>query len=67
MIGNLGVLPSMRRKGIGRILMETSLAELHANGGDVAFNVRVDHDPAFALYHRMGCREVGIVREYRVS
>jgi ribosomal protein S18 acetylase RimI-like enzyme len=66
-VGNLGVLPSMRRKGIGRILMETILAELRARGWNVAFNVRIDNDPALALYERMGCREVGIVREYRVS
>ena len=66
-VGNLGVMPRMRRNGIGRILMETILDELCARRWDVAFNVRVDNHPALALYARMGCREVGIVREYRVS
>ncbi len=61
------MLPSARRMGIGRILMETILAELHAKGWDVAFNVLTNNRPALALYDQMGCREVGIVREYRVS
>ena len=66
-VGNLGVLPSERRNGIGRILMETILAELRARGWDVAFNVLVDNRAALALYAQMGCHEVGIVREFRVS
>ena len=52
---------------IGCILMETMLAELRAKGWEVACNVLVDNHPALALYARIGCREVGIVREYRVS
>jgi ribosomal-protein-alanine N-acetyltransferase len=66
-VGNLGVVPQLRRKGIGRILMESILADLQTKGWDIAFNVAVGNRPALALYERMGCREVGTVREYRVG
>jgi ribosomal protein S18 acetylase RimI-like enzyme len=66
-VGNLAVIPSMRRTGIARALMESILVELRGRGWEVAFNVRTDNHPALALYGQMGCRAVGIVGEYRVS
>jgi ribosomal protein S18 acetylase RimI-like enzyme len=66
-VGNLAVLPAMRRRGIARALMESIFADLQSRGWDLAFNVGIDNHPALALYQRTKCHEVGLVREYRVS
>jgi len=66
-VGNLAVLPAMRRNGIARALMESIVAELQSRGWDLAFNVRTDNHAALALYARMNCRASGMVREFRVK
>jgi ribosomal protein S18 acetylase RimI-like enzyme len=66
-IGNLAVHPDKRGRGIGRILLEDLVHDLHARGWQTAFNVRPENMPAIALYERMGCRTAGTIREFRVT
>jgi ribosomal protein S18 acetylase RimI-like enzyme len=66
-IGNLAVHPDRRGNGIGRILLEDLVHDLHERGWRAAFNVRSENAQAIALYERMGCRTAGTIREFRVT
>ncbi len=55
MIGNVGVLPEFRRRGIARQLVEASLALIREKGGEVALlDVIAENLPAYRLYQKMG-------------
>jgi ribosomal-protein-alanine N-acetyltransferase len=56
----VGVVPTARRGGIAVRLVAALLDEARARGADEVFlEVRVDNDPARALYLREGFLEVG--------
>jgi ribosomal protein S18 acetylase RimI-like enzyme len=55
MIGNVAVEPALRRQGIARKLTVAALAEIERRGGAVTvLDVRVDNEPAYALYRSLG-------------
>ena len=61
----IGVVPSMRRQGIARALLEESLTRARILGVRALFlEVGVRNHPARALYEGMGFREVGRRRRY---
>jgi GNAT superfamily N-acetyltransferase len=54
-ISNVAVLPAFRRKGIGRALVEASIAHARSRGGGrVLLQVRTDNDGAKRLYEELG-------------
>jgi ribosomal protein S18 acetylase RimI-like enzyme len=54
-IANVTILPSHRRRGLARKLVETTLSELRKREARVVFlDVIVGNDPAFKLYQTMG-------------
>lgn len=62
---NLCVLPTVRRKGYGKRLMETLLSYAKARGADIAFlEVRASNIPALNLYRQLGFNEMGIRKNY---
>ena len=64
-IMTVGVVPSARRAGTGRRLLDVLLAEAVARGATEAFlEVRTDNDAARALYRAAGFDEVGYRRGY---
>ena len=55
MIGNVGVLPEYRRRGIARKLVEASLDAIREHGGEIALlDVIAANVPAYRLYEEMG-------------
>ena len=57
---NLAVVPSYRRQGIGRQLVERLVNELKKNDVHLLFlEVRVTNEPAIELYHSLGFVQVG--------
>lgn len=57
----VGVLPSARRRGIARQLLDGLLAEARRRGAVEAFlEVRVDNEAAQLLYSREGFVQVGL-------
>ena len=54
-VGGLGVVPSARRRGLGRALMEAILAEAPPR---VRLEVIEQNEPAIALYESLGFRHV---------
>ncbi len=61
----VGVVPTARRRGIARLLLDDLLAEARRRGAVEAFlEVRTDNDAARALYLREGFAEVGLRRGY---
>jgi [ribosomal protein S18]-alanine N-acetyltransferase len=61
----VGVVPTARRRGIARQLLDDLLAEARRHGAVEAFlEVRVDNDAARALYLREGFVQVGLRRGY---
>lgn len=61
----IGVDPAAQRRGLGSVLVESLVArarELGARG--VLLEVRVDNEPALALYRRHGFEVVGRRRRY---
>lgn len=57
----VGVVPSARRRGIARQLLEGLLAEVCRRGAVEAFlEVRVDNEAAQSLYTREGFAKVGL-------
>jgi ribosomal-protein-alanine N-acetyltransferase len=60
---NIAVDPSMRRRGLGRALLEQMLER---GGGDEQYTleVRTSNTPAIALYERFGFRAAGTRRRY---
>ena len=64
-IGNVGVHPSQRRKGLGRFLMDETHAWARGRGVRFAhLEVRAGNAPAIALYGGLGYRRVGVRRSY---
>ncbi len=54
-IGNVGVLPEFRRRGIARKLVIACLDFIRAHGGEVALlDVIAENIPAYHLYQQMG-------------
>ena len=61
----VGVVPSARRRGIGRDLLHALLAAARASGAaEVFLEVRVDNAPAIALYEAEGFARLGLRRGY---
>lgn len=61
----LAVAPAARRRGLGRALVGTVLAEAAGRGAARLFlEVKADNAPAIALYRAAGCIEVGRRRRY---
>jgi ribosomal-protein-alanine N-acetyltransferase len=59
-INNVSVAPEVRRRGIGRALMNDLLALARARGcRHVTLEVRVGNAPALSLYRSLGFRDVG--------
>ncbi len=55
MIGNVGVLPEFRRRGIARKLVVACLDFIRSNGGEIALlDVVAENLPAYKLYEEMG-------------
>ena len=62
---NLAVSPNRRRRGIAKALMqalETHLAQ--AGSEKLTLEVRASNEAAFALYTRLGFRQIGIRPNY---
>ena len=56
----VGVVPSARRRGLGRLMLAALYREAVARGAKELFlEVRVDNEPARSLYRREGFEEVG--------
>jgi ribosomal-protein-alanine N-acetyltransferase len=61
----VGVVPSMRRNGVARALVDELISEAKRRGATEAFlEVRVDNDAARTLYEGQGFAEIGIRRGY---
>ncbi len=55
MIGNVGVLPEFRRRGIARKLVAACLDFIREHGGEIALlDVIAENIPAYHLYQKMG-------------
>lgn len=65
-IGNVGVLPDYRRRGIARQLVEACIAQARDEGGEwVALEVRADNEPARRLYQHLGFEPTGTLEQLR--
>ena len=64
-IADLAVAPSVRRRGIGSVLLDRTLADLSARGVEAVFlEVRESNSAARALYESRGFASVGRRRGY---
>jgi ribosomal-protein-alanine N-acetyltransferase len=64
-IGNIAVIPSSRRRGVGHRLLTYCLARAVERGVRLAtLEVRVSNAPAIALYENQGFRPVAMRRRY---
>jgi ribosomal-protein-alanine N-acetyltransferase len=64
-IMTVGVVPSARRSGTGRRMLDILLAEAVRRGAVEAFlEVRADNDGARAMYRSAGFDEIGLRRGY---
>jgi len=64
-IQTIAVAPSARRHGLGRLLMETLLAEARVRGSRQVFlEVRADNPNARALYDSLGFEQIGVRKKY---
>ncbi|RME07141.1 MAG: N-acetyltransferase, partial [Anaerolineae bacterium] len=61
-IATLGVLPAYRRRGVGRLLLQTCESMLPVPR--VRLSVRVDNRAAIHLYRQSGYQQVGIWPRY---
>ncbi|WP_062518726.1 ribosomal protein S18-alanine N-acetyltransferase [Demequina silvatica] len=62
---NLALVPSVRGRGLSRVLMDDFLAEARREGAaDAWLEVAVDNVPALALYRAYGFEDVRIRRKY---
>lgn len=61
----IGTAPFAQRRGIATVLMDALLAEARRRRArEVLLEVRVDNEPAKALYARYGFAQMGIRRGY---
>lgn len=61
----IGVDPCLRRRYIGRRLLEELVSQARSDGsGRMLLEVRVDNTPALCLYGQMGFRRLGLRRHY---
>lgn len=61
----LGVAPGAQRQGLGRLLLDAMLARaVELRAGAVLLEVRVDNEPAIALYRSAGFETIGRRRRY---
>ncbi len=61
----LGVAPEAQRRGLGSVLLDALVAHARSLGADaVLLEVRVDNEPAIALYRRAGFEVLGRRRRY---
>ena len=68
MIGNVGVLPEFRRRGIARGLMTAGLDLIRARGGRIAILDVIDGNlPAIALYQDLGFEQYSGTREMSLT
>lgn len=59
------VVPSARRQGRGRVLLQSALDFARKQGGERVFlEVRADNTPALALYRQMGFQVSGCRKGY---
>ena len=64
-LGNVAVNPEARRRGLGRLLVETALGRVRARGARECFlEVRESNRGARALYERLGFEPIGRRRRY---
>jgi GNAT superfamily N-acetyltransferase len=64
-VGNVGVLPEYRGRGIARRLMEACLDKARDAGGEwVALEVRADNASARQLYQHLGFHQTGAVTQF---
>lgn len=64
-IANIAVLPTARRQGIGRSLLEEGIVRMREDGCNRIFlEVRESNLPAQALYRRLGFEEIGRRKKY---
>jgi [ribosomal protein S18]-alanine N-acetyltransferase len=64
-IVTVGVVPSARRAGIARRMIDALLAEAARRGArEIFLEVRVDNEAARALYAGEGFEEIGVRRGY---
>jgi ribosomal-protein-alanine N-acetyltransferase len=64
-VDSLAVLPRYRRKGIGKALMQRSIALLRRRGFETVYlNVREDNETAIQLYESLGFRKARRINEY---
>lgn len=64
-IMTLGVARSHQGRGLGRLLLDALLAGERARGAKHVFlEVRVDNQPAIAMYERAGFERLGVRRGY---
>jgi ribosomal-protein-alanine N-acetyltransferase len=61
----VAVHPSARRRGLGTVLVQALLdAARRQDAREVVLEVRVDNQPARALYARLGFERLGLRRRY---
>jgi ribosomal-protein-alanine N-acetyltransferase len=64
-IMTVGVVPSARRSGTGRRMLDALLTEAVGRGArEVFLEVRADNDAARAMYRAAGFAEIGLRRGY---
>ena len=64
-ITNIAIHPDYRRKGAGRLIMETMMKEAVKSGAErMTLEVRVSNKPAISLYTSLGFEEGGIRKGY---
>jgi len=61
----IGVDPRYQRHGVGRALLEALVERARTlRASAVLLEVRVDNDPALALYERLGFERIGLRKRY---
>ncbi|WP_425955001.1 ribosomal protein S18-alanine N-acetyltransferase [Xylanimonas sp. McL0601] len=64
-IMTVGVDPAWQRQGVGRVLMDALIQRSRDMRADaVLLEVRVDNDPALALYEELGFERIGLRKRY---
>ena len=64
-LAKLVVVPELRRRGIGRALVEAAVADTRRRrGGCLSLHVAQDNSPAVGLYRGVGFVEEGVLQDY---